>query len=525
MKAASSELVQHYLDIIQNSPYSWYIASGVVVTAWAFRSWLKQLPIPTYGGFFSFSRTISAIQFQVTSGPQRYIEWYQKVPMILVPRMDTWTILVHGKYIDELSRAPEDQLSFVDASSNIFQTRYNFGQWVFEDHFHHEPIKKQLTRNLSTLFPDVLDEVHEAISSQLRIGPNESATVAVFPFIQRTIARTANRVFVGLPLCRDEGWLALVQGTALDTIKVATVVNMFPEFLRPIVGRLMSPMEPRLAKALKMAGPLVEEKIAQRGTEAQTEDYISWLIQYATDRECNAKNILNRLMITNFAAIHTSSSTVTQALYWLLSRPHYFEPLRAEILEVTERLGWTREAIGSMPKLDSFMKESMRMTPIGPQIMNRIALRPFTFSNGLKVPTGTSISSHLYGTHQDEILYPHASTFDGFRFAESTTGEKDETGARSAPKTKKTMYTTSSTYLSFGHGKHACPGRFFASMVVKLIMAELIVNYDLSWPEDVPKNTGGVDILGEKVGYRPADMWIGGIVPDQRAKVVLRRKA
>ena len=117
------------------------------------------------------------------------------------------------------------------------------------------------------------------------------------------------------------------------------------------------------------------------------------------------------------------------------------------------------------------MKESMRITPIGPrkhaitlclhepiflsEIMNRIALRPFTFSNGLRVPTGTSISSNLYGTHRDQSLYPNADVFDGFRFVEPARGEKEETTEHSASKTKKTMYSTSSTYLSFGHGKHA----------------------------------------------------------------------
>jgi hypothetical protein len=39
--------------------------------------------------------------------------------MVLVPRPDNWTVLVHSKYIDEISRAPEDQLSFVDAASGV----------------------------------------------------------------------------------------------------------------------------------------------------------------------------------------------------------------------------------------------------------------------------------------------------------------------------------------------------------------------------------------------------------------------
>lgn len=94
--------------------------------------------------------------------------------------------------------------------------------------------------------------------------------------------------------------------------------------------------------------------------------------------------------------------------------------------------------------------------------MNRMALKPFTFSNGVQVPTGTSMSSHAYGTHLDERFYPNAGVFDGFRFAQSSHDQKEdldqvELGDDQKPslKSQQKMYATSSTYLSFGHGKHA----------------------------------------------------------------------
>jgi hypothetical protein len=46
-------------------------------------------------------------------------------------------------------------------------------------------------------------------------------------------------------------------------------------------------------------------------------------------------------------------------------RPQYVAPLREEIEETVGRLGWTKDAIGQMPKLESFMKECMRMNPLG----------------------------------------------------------------------------------------------------------------------------------------------------------------
>lgn len=45
--------------------------------------------------------------------------------------------------------------------------------------------------------------------------------------------------------------------------------------------------------------------------------------------------------------------------------PEYFEPLRQEIGDVTDRLGWTKDAIDSMPKIDSFIRESQRMNGLG----------------------------------------------------------------------------------------------------------------------------------------------------------------
>jgi hypothetical protein len=46
-------------------------------------------------------------------------------------------------------------------------------------------------------------------------------------------------------------------------------------------------------------------------------------------------------------------------------RPQYVAPLREEIEETVGRLGWTKDAIGQMPKLESFMKECMRINPPG----------------------------------------------------------------------------------------------------------------------------------------------------------------
>ena len=37
--------------------------------------------------------------------------------------------------------------------------------------------------------------------------------------------------------------------------------------------------------------------------------------------------------------------------------------------------------------------------------------------------------------------------------------------------------------LEFGHGSHACPGRFFATNVIKSILIPLLLDYDLRIPD------------------------------------------
>lgn len=55
----------------------------------------------------------------------------------------------------------------------------------------------------------------------------------------------------------------------------------------------------------------------------------------------------------------------TQALYNLAVHPEYVEPLHQEVETLVSDEGWTYSTVTKMNKLDSFLKESMRMYPVG----------------------------------------------------------------------------------------------------------------------------------------------------------------
>ncbi|KAG8831335.1 hypothetical protein FRC18_006753 [Serendipita sp. 400] len=488
-------------------------AVGVAVVAQLYRSWRNRINVPTYGGVLSFSRLLSTIRMTLAGG-DLWRGKYAKHSMILMPAAERWNLIVRNQYIEELSRAGDDVLSFIDATNEGLQVEHTLGHSTDQDNLYHvHVIRHHLTRHLGVIFPDMYDEICHAYEDEF--SGSEWKEIELFTSMLPIVARASNRIFVGLPLCRNKQWLSHMIDGASSCISTAAIINLFPKILRPIVGRLLSRSKARKEYGSALAREIIEDQL-KLAPEERPDDYISWLLSSAPPEEHNVDDITQRLLLSNFAAIHTSSLNVTHIIYWLLARPEYIAPLREEIESVTSRLGWTKNGISMMPKLESFMKECMRLGPLGAVTMLRKARQPFTFSNGVTLPVGATVGVHLYATHYDENNYPDALKFDGFRFI-GKEGEDDNVEQKdSTSKAKASTYAITPNYLLFGYGRHACPGRFFATMEVKTMVAYLIYHYDIEWAESQSK---GVE------GYRPPDFWIGtSVIPNPKARVKIRER-
>jgi cytochrome P450 len=80
--------------------------------------------------------------------------------------------------------------------------------------------------------------------------------------------------------------------------------------------------------------------------------------------------------------------------------------------------------------------------------MSRLALRPFTFSNGMTIPAGALVAVPASAAHRDERTFPNPDEFDGFRFAKLRESEGSDTTSRYQ------VISTSTEQLSFALGKH-----------------------------------------------------------------------
>ena len=143
--------------------------------------------------------------------------------------------------------------------------------------------------------------------------------------------------------------------------------------------------------------------------------------------------------------------------------PECIEPLRGEVESIVKEQGWTKASMFNMRKLDSFLREAQRFggfsTSEDPSVFNnqiaglhilvvmeRKALKDFTFSDGTFIPKGTHVAAIVGPVNVDEKIYEDPLTFKPFRFAESREG---------ADAVKNQMVTTSLQNLIFGHGRHA----------------------------------------------------------------------
>lgn len=79
----------------------------------------------------------------------------------------------------------------------------------------------------------------------------------------------------------------------------------------------------------------------------------------------------------------------------------------------------------------------------------------------------------------DPSFYPDPERFDGLRFYKLR--QEAEKDGSVAAKVRHQFVATSKTQVQFGLGRHACPGRWFAGHVIKMVVASVLLDYDLKF--------------------------------------------
>ncbi|CDO73436.1 hypothetical protein BN946_scf185013.g71 [Trametes cinnabarina] len=466
--------------------------------------------IPTVGGTsLPFLSVFTAIKW-ARHGRDLIQEGYRKYygSVFKIAMFDRWLVVVSGpKLVDELRKRPDDELSTEHGLQALIPVQYMVGEETVKDLYHVDIIREKLTRSISSILPDVVDELQLATEEYIPTTKHEWISVNVFQKSREIVARASSRVFVGMHACRNPDYLDLCINFTADIIRDRTLLLLFPKILKPLVSLCAGRSAHTVQRAIPILQPIIDERKRKMGQYREDwadkpNDMLQWIIDESEVRNGTYTSIIERILLTNFAAIHTSSNSITHAIYHIAEHPEYLQPLREEIESIVNEEGWTKTGLGKMWKLDSFLRESQRHNGINIISLSRKAMQDVTLSDGTLIPRGALVVAASTPLHLDNNIYPDAEAFDPFRFAR----EREREGQSS----KHQYVNTSVDYIAFGHGKHACPGRFFAANELKAMLAFMVLNYDIKFGGD---------------GKRPPNMhWGPTIVPAPNAQVLFRKR-
>ncbi|KAG5974946.1 hypothetical protein E4U55_007958 [Claviceps digitariae] len=315
------------------------------------------------------------------------------------------------------------------------------------------------------------------------------------------IGRISCRVFLGKELCRNEKWLQVSRDYALVLLDALNKMLVWPHPLRGIVSRF-HPSSRRATSLIKEArecmAPVLERRQRERdsGNYVPYNDSMEWFEAAANGEKRDV--VLEQLALST-AAVLTTTDLLTQTMGDLAVHQDFIEPLRREVTQCLEETGWNKMALNNMKLLDSCIKESQRLKPMSMLLMGRHAHADMTLLDGTFIPKGSLISispEHL----SNPAIYDNPSEWQGARFF----NKRQEPGHEQTSQ----LAATGPDHLGFGFGQYACPGRHVAATELKMVLAHLVLKYDI------------------RVHDRKPQIRIHGFttLADQQVKVEVRRR-
>ncbi|KAI0434628.1 cytochrome P450 [Xylaria sp. FL1042] len=432
--------------------------------------------------------------------------------------------------VSELKGLPEDTLSAKTAVSEAMLSEYTHLSADGHSEILTFLLKTKATHNLQRIVSTLKEEFQYILKTEFP-ACEDWTPFRIQPFMVRAVSRLSGRAFVGSSLSRSEEWMGVSVNFAITAFIAVTKLQFFPPWMRPFAQYFVSELKTirtDLAKAQAMLEPLIEERLgyADASSSEKPDDFIQWFSDALPDEEKRNYFIQAKMqLLLSASSIHTTSNLTTDCIYDLAVHQEMQDILREEVMEVfTGEEAWERrDSIAKLKKMDSFIKESQRLSSNITSFIRKV-MKPIDLSDGTHLPPGTSILTPLAGMSFDERYFPDPEVFDGLRFWKLRQQQQQHSppptrSSSPSPRTpspssvpcrpttpplSKPATTTNSPSISppasppsalnsskyhftsigdtnqnFGLGKHACPGRFFAAQEIKLILSYLLLNYDI----------------------------------------------
>ena len=257
--------------------------------------------------------------------------------------------------------------------------------------------------------------------------------------------------------------------------ELQTLYHDLDEGLTPLTvlwSRAPTPEHLKRDKARKQLVELFRKVIKQRREHPERSDGTDILslfmdIKYKDGTDITEEEVTGLLIALLFAGQHTSCTTSTWTLLFLLHNPTVLDRVMKEQATVVpgDKESLELEDIQQMELLHNCMREALRMCPTFIMLLRKCMKDAKVSVNGTtyKIPKDDLVVVSPTVSMRLDTTFKNPNEFDPDRFA--------------APREEhKKPYS----YLGFGGGMHSCMGQVFAFVQVKTILSVILKHYDLS---------------------------------------------
>ncbi|XP_055543427.1 probable cytochrome P450 313a4 [Wyeomyia smithii] len=194
--------------------------------------------------------------------------------------------------------------------------------------------------------------------------------------------------------------------------------------------------------------------------------FIDQVLSMATsdETEFNVQNLSEQILTIIAAGHDTSSQMVAHTCLFLAMFPELQEQIAVEIqtLLPSGEAEISPEILQQMTALDKFLKESMRLAPVGP-IIARTNMVDIEL-DGAHIPQGNIFLFNFYTLHRRKDFWgPDANRFDPKNFTSERTKKRHPFA-----------------YLPFSGGSRNCIGARYAMYSTKIMLVYVVRNFRLS---------------------------------------------
>ncbi|KAI9148468.1 Cytochrome P450 monooxygenase ATR4 [Paramyrothecium foliicola] len=413
-------------------------------------------------------------------------EKFKDVPFI-VRRHDTEIHVMPMKYLDELRLTPKRDLNGKMAHYNNLLKVWSWGTVIRDSDLHSNVLTRKLNPEVGKYMAMASEELEYGWETDMP-KPTEWTEVDIQHAVRMLVARMSAKVFLGSPACRDPEWLSLSLNFSIDVFFSCFTLRIFPPwmhfFIKPFI-----PARWRVQRQMNGAIKFFRAYMLKRAEDTATrngsgeEPLYDWMVDHATEDEGSLEQMAARQCILTLASIHTTSMTVSNALFDLIANPEWVPVLREEINNVIKVYGRpgknldVKSWLQHLEKMDSFIVESQRLHPailLSPQ---RMTIVPLVLKDGTMIPKDIRIAWAGPQHGFDPIVNVNPRRFDplrSYRKRHANTGQN----------LNKFMAGQSDPHnMSFGYGSQVCPGRYFAVGEIKLVFMRLIQEFDFALPK------------------------------------------